>query len=86
MQSMIMQGEHSKVFTNSKTALCDLCNNEFKIREHPNGLVISGRYFACQDCCKSSSKTDLMDWIKSKEGGMVDFRPIFRWSVETHGK
>jgi len=51
-----------------------------------SGLVVSEKFFACEECCKNISKEGLTDWTKT---GMVkhnDVRPMGLWAIQEKNK
>ena len=64
------------------TGSCDLCKREIVFEENLSGLVIHGRFFACEECCQDASKDELMNWTKSKMANPEDVKPIALWLMQ----
>jgi hypothetical protein len=66
----------------SSIVTCDICSNRMILGKNLSGLVINDHFFACESCCKSISKTDLMDWTKSRMQHPGRVRSIGIWVTE----
>ena len=66
--------------------LCDLCGEKIIFEKNLAGLVISDKFFACERCCKNSSKTDLDSWTESKGANPGDVRPVAFWLMQIKNK
>ncbi len=58
---------------------CDICKQVFVLEKNPSGLVIAGEYFACEHCCQTLPKEDLLNWTKSRMAKPSDVRSIGIW-------
>jgi RNA polymerase-binding transcription factor DksA len=66
--------------------LCDLCKQEIDFEKNLSGLVIHGKFFACEKCCQVASKDELMNWTKSKMSNLEDVKPIVLWFMQEKNK
>lgn len=66
--------------------LCDICQTDFLFEKNLSGLVINGKFFVCESCCKEASKDDLDHWIESKMAKLTDVKPIALWLMEHQNK
>ena len=69
----------SWVYDSLKT--CDICKQEFALDRNLSGLVIAGKYFACEHCCQTLPKEELLEWTKSRMNKPSDVRSIGVWLV-----
>jgi len=70
----------------NSTGICDLCGHEMEFEKNLSGLVISDKFFACEECCKTASKEDLVSWTESKMVKPNDVRPIGLWTIQEKNK
>ena len=70
----------------TSTGICDLCKHEIVFEKNLSGLVVCDRFFACEECCKTVSKEDLMSWTKSRMVTSNDIRPIGLWTIQEKNK
>ncbi len=68
------------------SGVCDICGEEIELEKNLSGLVVAEKFFACETCCKESSKENLSDWTKSKMGKPSDIRPIGLWLTQEKNK
>lgn len=73
-----MQGDSSGV--------CDMCGKELVFEENLSGLVIYGKFFACEKCCQEASKDELNTWSVSKLAEAEDVHPIALWLMQEKDK
>lgn len=66
--------------------LCDICGTGFLFQKNLSGLVIHGKFFACETCCKDASKEDLDIWSESKMAKPADVKPIALWLMQHENK
>jgi hypothetical protein len=66
--------------------LCDICQTDFLFEKNLSGLVINGKFFACESCCQKASKDDLDHWTESKMAKPTDVKPIALWLMEHQNK
>jgi hypothetical protein len=66
--------------------LCDICQTGFLFEKNLSGLVIHGKFFACESCCQEASKDDLDHWTESKMAKTTDVKPIALWLMEHRNK
>lgn len=66
--------------------LCDICQTGFLFEKNLSGLVIHGKFFACESCCQEASKEDLDHWTESKMAKSTDVKPIALWLMEHQNK
>ena len=66
--------------------VCDLCLSNINFEDNLSGLVINGEFFACEKCCKESSKEDLENWTNSKMISPDEVKPIALWLMEKNNK
>ena len=71
---------------NTLTAMCEFCNNEFPLQDNLAGLVIANAHFACEDCCRTRSKSELLDWTKSLTTDPAEVQPIRLWVTKKNNK
>jgi len=69
---------HSKL----RYGICDLCGEIIYFEDNLTGLTIDGKYFACENCCKKSSKESLKSWSNSKMEKNSNLRPIGLWTIQ----
>ena len=72
-------------FTDESTVTCDVCEKDIILGKNLSGLVVDNEFFACEKCCISLSKKDLLDWTKSKMISSNDVRPIGLWVIQQQG-
>ena len=65
---------------------CDLCGEKIIFEKNLAGLVVNETFFACEKCCKDSSKLDLDLWTESKNAKAEDVRPIAFWLMQIKNK
>jgi len=65
---------------------CDICKRVIVFEKNLSGLVISDEFFACEDCCKNTSKDELAEWTKSRMTKPADVRPIGIWLTQEQNK
>lgn len=76
----------SEINTEENMGICDLCSSNINFEDNLSGLVINEEFFACEKCCKESSKEDLENWIKSKMISPTEVKPIALWLMEKNNK
>ena len=59
--------------------ICDICKQDFALEKNLSGLTISGKFFACEHCCQTLSKEELLEWTKSRMNKPSDVRSIGVW-------
>jgi hypothetical protein len=69
-------------WTDSSKVTCDLCHSEIVLGKNLSGLVVDDEFFACEHCCQTLTRTELMDWTKSKMVSANSVRPIGLWVIE----
>jgi len=65
---------------------CDICSQEIVFEENLSGLVINGRFFSCEKCCKEASKDALNNWAKFRTSDPKEVKPIALWLMEEKNK
>ena len=65
---------------------CDMCGQDIVFEKNLSGLVIKSRFFACENCCLSSSEEDLDSWTESKMANPEDVKPIALWLMQEKNK
>ena len=68
------------------TGICDLCKQEIFFEKNLSGLVVGDKFFACEECCKTSSKEDLINWTRSRMIKPYDVRPMGLWITQEKNK
>jgi hypothetical protein len=68
------------------TAQCEFCHNEFSLQDNLAGLVIANGHFACEDCCRTRSKSELLAWAKSLTSDPSEIQPIRSWVTKKNNK
>jgi hypothetical protein len=68
------------------TGDCDICKQKIVFERNLSGLVIHGRFFACEKCCQDASKDDLSDWAETKTAKPEDVKPIALWLMQEKNK
>ena len=68
------------------TATCEFCNTEFPLQDNLAGLVIANAHFACETCCRTRSKSELLDWTKSLTSDPAEVQPIRLWVTKKKNK
>ena len=61
---------------------CDICKNEIILGKNLSGLVVEEEFFACENCCKSSTKDELTEWTKNRMVSPYNVRPIGIWLIQ----
>lgn len=56
----------SQRWDDTSMVTCDICSTAMILGRNLSGLVVDDHFFACEACCKSISKTELLDWTKSR--------------------
>jgi hypothetical protein len=70
----------------TSTAKCEFCHNEFSLQDNLAGLVIANGHFACEDCCRTHSKPELLAWTKSLTSDPSEVQPIRSWVTKKNNK
>lgn len=65
---------------------CDLCNSKIVLGKHLSGLVVEDKFFACEECCQTQPKMNLMNWTKSRMKSSNSVRPIGLWLTKEKTK
>lgn len=73
-------------WSNDSTGICDLCKREIFFEKNLSGLVVGNKFFACEECCKTSSKEELMNWTRSRMIKPYDVRPMGLWFTQEKNK
>ena len=68
------------------TGTCDMCGRDIVFEKNLSGLVIKSRFFACENCCLSSSEEELDNWTESKMANPEDVKPIALWLMQEKNK
>ena len=71
---------------NLQKGTCDLCGELIEFEENLSGLTVGGNFFACEKCCKNTSKEGLTLWTKSKMNNPGEVRPIGLWVIQEKNK
>ena len=66
----------------SSVGMCDMCKTAMLFEKNLAGLVIHGKFFACEKCCQDASKADLDSWTQSKNAKPADVKPIAFWLMQ----
>jgi hypothetical protein len=66
--------------------ICDICHKGMLFERNLSGLVIQGKFFACEECCQDATKELLDFWAHSKNVKPEDIRPIAFWLMEKENK
>jgi len=66
--------------------LCDICGCGMIFEKNLSGLVLHGKFFACEKCCKKSTKNELNIWTSSKNAKQSDIKPIALWLMEKENR
>jgi len=69
-------------WTDSSKVTCDVCQSDMILGKNLSGLVVDDEFFACEHCCQTLTRTELMDWTKSKMASANSVRPIGLWVIE----
>jgi hypothetical protein len=70
----------------STVGICDICHQGILFERNLSGLVIHGRFFACETCCKDANKENLDIWANSRNAKPEDIKPIAFWLMEKDNK
>lgn len=66
--------------------MCSICKKTISLHDHQSGLVFEDKFFVCEDCCKTHSEEEIIEWSKtimqSPERGM----PIGLWLIHEQNK
>jgi len=65
---------------------CDICKNKIMLEKNLSGLVIHGKFFACEKCCQDASKDDLTNWAETRIAKPEDVKPIALWLMQEKNK
>ena len=68
------------------TGTCDMCGKQMIFEHNLSGLVIYGKFFACEKCCQDASKDELNNWTESKMASPKDVKPIALWLMQEKNK
>lgn len=68
------------------SAICDLCGEDFFIDENLSGLILSNKFFACEECCKDASNDVLNKWMNTRNSKLGELRPIALWLMQEKNK
>jgi hypothetical protein len=68
------------------TGICDLCKREILFEKNLSGLVVGNKFFACEECCKTFSKEELVNWTKSRMIKPYNVRSIGLWATQEKNK
>lgn len=68
------------------TGICDLCKREIIFEKNLSGLVVGNKFFACEECCKTFSKEELVNWTKSRMIKPYNVRSIGLWATQEKNK
>jgi len=66
--------------------MCDMCKSAMLFEKNLSGLVIHGKFFACEKCCQEASKKDLDSWTESRMAKPTDVKPIALWLMQKENR